>query len=159
MIASDLSHPQKEAVMGQAIPTQHPSVVLRSRYRQLRALLALAMIAVVGLTAAVVVLAIENDSGTPVDLATQVSTPSPASAARSDGGPEESTLAATVGTQPAATGPDESNTAAAIGSTDAPTTTGGPDESNTAAAIGSGDASTPTGGPDESNVARAISGD
>ena len=121
--------------MSQAISTQHPAVVLRSRYQQLRALLAVAMIAVVGLTVAVVILAIENDSGTPVVSATQVSTPSPASAARSDGGPEESTLAATVGTQPAATRPDESKIAAAIGSTDAPTTTGGPDESNVARAI------------------------
>ena len=43
--------------MDQAISTQHPAVVLRSRYRQLRALLTVAMIAVVGLTAAVVVLA------------------------------------------------------------------------------------------------------
>jgi hypothetical protein len=47
--------------MGKAIPTQHPAVVLRSHYRQLRALLAVAMIAVVGLTAAVVILA--NDDG------------------------------------------------------------------------------------------------
>ena len=47
--------------MGKAIPTQHPAVVLRSHYRQLRALLAIAMIAVVGLTAAVVILA--NDDG------------------------------------------------------------------------------------------------
>ena len=39
--------------MGKAIPAQHPAVVLRSHYRQLRALLAIAMIAVVGLTAAV----------------------------------------------------------------------------------------------------------
>ncbi len=46
--------------MGKAIPTQHPAVVLRSHYKQLRALLAVAMIAVVGLTAAVVILA--NDS-------------------------------------------------------------------------------------------------
>ena len=43
--------------MGQAIPTQHPAVVLRSHYTQLRILLAVAMIAVVSLTAAVVMLA------------------------------------------------------------------------------------------------------
>ena len=47
--------------MGKAIPAQHPAVVLRSHYRQLRALLAIAMIAIVGLTAAVVILA--NDDG------------------------------------------------------------------------------------------------
>ena len=31
--------------MGKAIPAQHPAVVLRSHYRHLRALLAIAMIA------------------------------------------------------------------------------------------------------------------
>ena len=43
--------------MSQAVPTKHPAVVLRSHYTHLRALLAIAMIAVVGLTAAVVILA------------------------------------------------------------------------------------------------------
>jgi hypothetical protein len=47
--------------MGQAVPTHHPAVVLRSHYRQLRALLAVAMIAIVGLAAAVVILANETD--------------------------------------------------------------------------------------------------
>jgi hypothetical protein len=47
--------------MGKAIPTQHPAVVLRSHYRQLRALLAIAMVAVVGLTCAVVILAGHDD--------------------------------------------------------------------------------------------------
>ena len=46
--------------MAQAIPRQHPAVVLRSRYTQLRMLLAVAMIAVVGLTVAVVILASEH---------------------------------------------------------------------------------------------------
>jgi hypothetical protein len=50
--------------MGQAIPAQHPAVVLRSRYTQLRMLLAIAMIAVVGLTVAVVILAAEHDTRT-----------------------------------------------------------------------------------------------
>jgi hypothetical protein len=49
--------------MGQAIPTQHPAVVLRSHYTNLRVLLAIAMIAVVGLTIAVVMLA-TNDGAT-----------------------------------------------------------------------------------------------
>jgi hypothetical protein len=43
--------------MNQAIPTQHPAVVLRSHYLHLRTLLAIATIAIVGLTIAVVVLA------------------------------------------------------------------------------------------------------
>jgi hypothetical protein len=49
--------------MSQAISPQHPAVVLRSHYRHLRALLAVAMIAVVGLTAAVVVVATNADDG------------------------------------------------------------------------------------------------
>jgi hypothetical protein len=47
--------------MGKAIPSQHPAVVLRSHFQHLRALLAIAMIAVVGLTVAVVILANDND--------------------------------------------------------------------------------------------------
>jgi hypothetical protein len=47
--------------MGQAITRQHPAVVLRSHFNRLRALLAVAMVAVVGLTAAVVILATDSD--------------------------------------------------------------------------------------------------
>jgi hypothetical protein len=42
------------------VPSQHPAVVLRSNYQLLRALLAVALIAIVGLTTAVVVLATSN---------------------------------------------------------------------------------------------------
>ena len=76
MIVSDVAPPHKEAVMSQAISTQHPAVVLRSRYQQLRALLAVAMIAVVGLTAAVVILAIQNDGNTIVRAASPANAPS-----------------------------------------------------------------------------------
>jgi hypothetical protein len=47
--------------MGQAIPRQQPAVVLRSHFNQLRALLAVALIAVAGLTVAVVILADDSD--------------------------------------------------------------------------------------------------
>jgi hypothetical protein len=47
--------------MGKAVPAQHPAVVLRSHYRQLRALLAVTLIAIVGLAAAVVIVANESD--------------------------------------------------------------------------------------------------
>jgi hypothetical protein len=59
--------------MPQALPTQHPAVVLRSRYRQLGALLSVAMIAVVGLSTAVVILA--DDEATSTRTATPVSAP------------------------------------------------------------------------------------
>ena len=75
--------------MGKAIPTQHPAVVLRSHYRQLRAVLAIAMIAVVGLTAAVVILATNDERDSSAGSATQVSAPGPAGSTRYDGGPEE----------------------------------------------------------------------
>ena len=120
--------------MSQAISTQHPAVVLRSRYQQLRALLAVAMIAVVGLTAAVVILAIQNDDGNTIVRAT-----SPAnapSAIRSDGGPEESAVAATLGPQQTVSGADESRIAAAVGSGEfRSTAASGPDESTVASAI------------------------
>jgi hypothetical protein len=47
--------------MGHAIPKQQPAVVLRSQFNKLRALLAIALVAVVGLTIAVVMLASEGD--------------------------------------------------------------------------------------------------
>jgi hypothetical protein len=51
--------------MGKAIPSQHnPAVVLRSHSRAVRALLAVAIIAVVGLTAALVIVANGDDTGT-----------------------------------------------------------------------------------------------
>jgi hypothetical protein len=56
--------------MNQSIPTQHPAVVLRSHYLALRNLLAIASIAIVGLTIAVVVLASTTNGRT------RISTPS-----------------------------------------------------------------------------------
>jgi hypothetical protein len=52
---------RQEAFMGHAIPTQQPAVVLRSHFDHLRALLAVALVAVVGLTIAVVILANDRD--------------------------------------------------------------------------------------------------
>ena len=107
------SHPHKEADVGQTISSQHPAVVLRSRYQQVRALLAVAMIAVVGLTAAVVVLALDGDSDAGSIPAVQVSTPGSSS-----------------------TDHDESVTGAAIGSAfEDSARSGGPDESVVADAI------------------------
>ena len=121
--------------MAEAIPRQHPAVVLRSHYQQLRRLLAVAMIAVVGLTAAVVILAIEDDGPSSASLASPVGAPGqPAPAQRADGGPEEGNVAATIGSQPTAAGPDESNIAAVIGSGGKPSPVR-PDESSVADAI------------------------
>ena len=110
--------------MGQAIPTQHPAVVLRSHYTHLRTLLAIAMIAVIGLSVAVAILATDDGSGTSAGSAAirsesaravregplpglQVG-PAP-SGRRYDGGPEEGTRGAI--TEPTTArydgGPDE----------------------------------------------------
>jgi hypothetical protein len=47
--------------MGQAIPRQQPAVIPRSQFNQLRALLAIALVAVACLIAAVVILATDGD--------------------------------------------------------------------------------------------------
>lgn len=81
--------------MGQAIPRQHPAVVLRSHYTMVRALLAVATIAVVALTIAVVILAADGDEVTSTS-STRQSAPVARQAVqgrapgiRYDGGPEE----------------------------------------------------------------------
>jgi hypothetical protein len=133
MIAAD---PRQEVVMGKAVPTQHPAVVLRSNYRQLRTLLVVAMIAVVGLSAAVVILASNDDRDTGAGVATQVSAPGPAGSTRYDGGPEEGSRGV-VPAQPPGTrydgGPEEGSRGALFrgaSSNAAPDTRydGGPEE-------------------------------
>ena len=47
--------------MGQTIPNKHPAVVLRSHFKLVRTLLAVAMIAVVGLSIALVIVANDQD--------------------------------------------------------------------------------------------------
>ena len=51
----------QEAVMGQPIPAQHPSVVLRSHFNLVRALLIIAMAALLASATAVVILANDED--------------------------------------------------------------------------------------------------
>jgi hypothetical protein len=78
--------------MSQTIPTQHPAVVLRSHYTHVRTLLAVAMIAVLGLTVAVVVLAI-NDNGSAANSAQPLAAPAqtPTVPRFDTGRPEEGT--------------------------------------------------------------------
>jgi hypothetical protein len=91
--AAEAAALRQEAVMGQAIPRQHPAVVLRSHFNLLRGLLAVAMIALVGLTVAVVILATNDREPTDASSATAVTAP-PQAGIRYDGGPEEGTAAA-----------------------------------------------------------------
>jgi hypothetical protein len=133
--------------MGNAIPAQHPAVVLRSHYTQLRTLLAIAMIAVVGLATAVVILATTDDGDPSAGAATRVSAPGPAET-RYDGGPEEGAAALTQRSAPA--------TRVANSSTILPGVRydGGPEEGtlralSTDAASGAASGTRYDGGPDE----------
>jgi hypothetical protein len=82
----------QEAVMGQPIPAQHPSVVLRSHFNLVKGLLTIAMLAVVALTAAVVILANDDDQVSPATKATQAQVqPQLPAGTRFDGGPDEGT--------------------------------------------------------------------
>ena len=83
----------QEAVMGQPIPAQHPSVVLRSHFNLVRTLLILAVAALLASSAAVVILA--NDEDQVNSAAVSKSAPAaqqqlPAGT-RFDGGPDEGT--------------------------------------------------------------------
>ena len=79
--------------MGQPIPAQHPSVVLRSHFNLVRTLLILAMAALVALTAAVVILANDEDQISTATKATPHGQAQPQLPAgtRFDGGPDEGT--------------------------------------------------------------------
>jgi hypothetical protein len=130
--------------MGEAIPRQQPAVVLRSQFNQLRALLAVMLIAVAGLTVAVVILADDSDnvagtsSAKPVESIryggfnpatgrpdaaplTQSETPlqNRVDGTRYDGGPEEGTRGVVPVQSPSASSATaakhEAGTAAAIG--------------------------------------------
>ena len=103
--------------MSHELSQQHPQVVLRSRYQQLKALLVLAAITVVSLTAAVVILAVEEDGAKTVVAAPALTAPVVTDTAtdtpglRYDGGPDEGSRGPRAVTPPAGTrydgGPDE----------------------------------------------------
>jgi hypothetical protein len=104
--------------MGKAIPTQHPAVVLRSHFRAMRALLAIAMIAVAGLSAAVVILATDGDQISGTSSARPDAAPLPQReqpmGTRYDGGPEEGTRGIVATRQPGVRydgGPEEGTAA------------------------------------------------
>jgi hypothetical protein len=88
--------------MSHQIAPQHPAVVMRSNYVQLRALFSAALVAVLGLAVAVVLLANSQSTSTsaapsaPVIVSVPAPQASTASQAgiRFDGGPEEGTRGA-----------------------------------------------------------------
>jgi len=102
--------------MGQPVPAQHPSVVLRSHFNLVRTLLIIAMAALIASAAAVVILANDDSADTAsratqaVQPQTQTQTQSPVGT-RYDGGPDEGTRGAIASPPAAGTrydgGPDE----------------------------------------------------
>jgi hypothetical protein len=73
--------------MSHQISQQHPAVVLRSHYVHMRALLVIAMIAVVSLTITVVLLATRENSTASASSATPVTSSQGASGTSAGGGP------------------------------------------------------------------------
>jgi hypothetical protein len=114
----------------------HTTVSTRSQLRAHWVVAVSALLALLAATAVTLVLVLDNGASTTVSSAAQ-----PQAAVRSDGGPDEAAVAASVGSQPAA-GPDESSTAASIGGPRMRPS--GPDES--------------ASGPDESAVAASVAG-
>ena len=75
--------------MGKAIPAQHPAVVLRSHYNHLRALLAAAIIAIAGLSAAVVILATNDETDASGSTPSAIRAPTPEHPVAADVGPSQ----------------------------------------------------------------------
>ena len=88
--------------MGKSVPVQHPAVVLRSQYRNLRSLVAVLLVALAALTTSVVILAIDGDgisaTSTFVGKAPHLSDPFAARTQQSNpqGGVDESSVASAI---------------------------------------------------------------
>ena len=81
--------------MGQVIPKQHPSVVLRSHFKAVRALLIAALVAICALAAALVVVATDDEQASIAPKSASVEQQQQQQAlpagTRFDGGPDEGT--------------------------------------------------------------------
>jgi hypothetical protein len=77
--------------MGQVIPKQHPSVVLRSHFKAVRALLAVALVAICALAAALVIVADDADNVATVAPKSTPQQQALPAGTRFDGGPNEGT--------------------------------------------------------------------
>jgi hypothetical protein len=149
--------------MGQAIPRQQPAVVLRSHFNHLRALLAVALIAVAGLTVAVVILANDSDES----AGTSAAKPPIGSINYGDSKYVDPSTGfptaafpqleqAQAGVTPETEMKDEAGTAAAIGQASVSPETEMKDEAGTAAAIGQAGVTPETEMKDEAGTAAAI---
>jgi len=128
----------------------NPTIQLRSQIQAHKVAWLAALLALIATATIALVMAIDGGSSTS-SVAEQ-----PQPALRSDGGPNESSVAASVGSRPSA-GPSESRVAASVGGASAVRPTGGPDESSVAASL-SRSSQPRRAGPDEAATANAISG-
>lgn len=87
----------------------HPRIAVGQQVRAHRAAAIAALLALCATVAVVLVLAVDNTGVTAESVA-----PGAQQSLRPDGGPEESGVAASIGSRSGATGPDESRTAASI---------------------------------------------
>jgi hypothetical protein len=130
----------------------NPALSTRSQLRAHWIIAISALAALLAATAVALVLFIDDGGST---ASRSIATPQ--AAVRSDGGPNESAVAVSVGTRPSPV-PDESAVAAAVGTATGPTPV--PDEAAIGAAIrrSAGPSEYAADGPDESTVAASISG-
>jgi hypothetical protein len=131
---------QQEAVMSNAIPAQHPAVVLRSRYRQLRSLLAVLIVAVLGLSTTVVVLVGDDSETTSTTSSVSRSYPtlndpfqSRTDQPRTQSRPDESAVASSISQAGSRSYPTLNDSFQS--QVEQPRPLGGPDESAVATAI------------------------
>jgi hypothetical protein len=150
----------QEAVMSKSVPVQHPSVVLRSPYRNLRSLVAVLLVAIAAGSATVAVIAIDGDGTTTTtsSVATGRSYPTlndPFQArtqpTRPQSRPDESAIASSISqagsrSYPTLNDPFQSQV-------EQPRPLGGPDESAVATAISP---QTGVSAPDESKIAATL---
>jgi hypothetical protein len=108
----------------------HPAITAAPHERAMRNVLIACLVGLVAVGAAVLVLALVDDSGS------QSTSHSNVSATRPDSGPSESSVAAAVGSRPAA-GPSETRVAASLRGGRVQIAAG-PDESRTASAVAGG---------------------
>ena len=143
--------------MSNSIPAQHPAVVLRSQYRQLRSLLAVMVVAVVGLSTTVVILTVDDQTATTATTThvptAQLSDPfqGRTQPTRDTGRPDESAIASSISQAGSRSYPTLNDSFQS--QVEQPRPQGGPDESAVATAISP---QTGVAAPDESKIAAAI---
>jgi hypothetical protein len=144
-------HYEEEELMSQVAPT----IAVPQGIRSNRAVLLAGALTLLASVAIVLVLVIDGSSSDGQATADHSAVPS----LRPGGGPEETAVAASVGTR-ASAGPSESSIAASItGGSTSVQQSSGPDEARTAASLSTGSTSVQqSSGPDEARTAASISG-